>query len=180
MINLAMICLVICLLFISLTPSVKNKKSHKWRRKSADRALAKIKNFKFPGQIFLYLRKVDPFVVEEIILNSIEHRQDIKITRNDRYTGDGGIDGRFILTDVIDTKEVQKLYLIQVKRYSSYINAKDVNEFHKQVIVEGAYAGLFVHTGKSGKAVYNELTSSGKVKLVSGHKLIDLLIDGKF
>lgn len=180
MIEIIVVCLVVYLLWLLFASSKKYKQSHVWRRKSADKVLAKIKSFEFPGQIFSYLRKVDPFVVEEIILNSIEHREDIEVIRNDRYTGDGGIDGRFNLTVMIDTKKVQRLYLIQVKRYSSYINAKDVNKFDKQIINENAYAGLFVHTGKSGKAVYKELTTSGKIKLVSGNKLIYLLIDGRF
>ena len=170
----------ILILWVSFSSSKKYKKSHIWRRKSADKTLKKIKSFKFPGQIFSYLRKVDPFVVEEIILNSIEHRQDIEVIRNDKYTGDGGIDGRFNLTVRVDAKEVQRLYLIQVKRYNSYINVKDLNKFNKQIVEENAYAGLFVHTGKSGKAVYKELTTSGKIKLVSGKRLIDLLINGRF
>lgn len=180
MIKVIVLCLIIYFLWVLFSSYAKHKKSHIWRRKSADKTLKKIKSFKFPGQIFSYLRKVDPFVVEEIILNSIEHRKDIEVIRNDKYTGDGGIDGRFNLTVLIDAKETQRLYLIQVKRYSSYINVKDVNKFNKQIVEENAYAGLFVHTGKSGKAVYKELITSGKIKLVSGNKLIDLLINGRF
>ena len=160
--------------------SSTTKKSHEWRQKSASEILIKIKSFKYHGQIFSYLRKIDPFVMEELILNSLEHREDIQIIRNKKYTGDNGIDGRFSETLLKDGKKIKRLYLIQVKRYSQYINAKDIIKLNNRIEVEKAYFGLFIHTGKSGKAVYTNLSSSGKIKLISGNKLIDLLLHGKF
>lgn len=157
----------------------KTKYSHTWRRKSAIATLEKIKTFPHPGQVFEYLRKIDPFVFEELILHAIEHREDIEIIRNDRYTGDNGIDGRFKLTKVIDGKKKQRLYLVQAKRYSQHINAKDVEKFRNQIKEEKAYGGLFVHTGKSGKEVYNYLSSGSNIRLVSGKKLIDLFVFGR-
>ena len=173
--------LLIPLFFFVLSWFLKKQKdSHAWRRKSADKAFKKIQKFTHPGQIFSYLRKVDPFVVEEIILNSIEHREDIEVIRNERYTGDNGVDGRFILTVNNNGICQERLFLIQVKRYSNHINSKDIEKFHNQINSEDAYSGLFVHTGKSGKGVYDKLSNSRKIKLLSGQKLIDLLLKGVF
>jgi len=47
--------------------------------------------------VFAYLRKVEPFIVEELVLSALDQREDIKIQRNKRYTGDNGVDGRFYI-----------------------------------------------------------------------------------
>ena len=154
----------------------KEKKSHKWRKKSAHIALKKIRTFEHEGQIFSYLRKIDPFVMEELILNTLENRKDIIIIRNEKYTGDGGVDGRFI--HIINNEK--RLYLVQVKRYSKHINANDIKKLDEQIKKEKAYKGLFVHTGKSGKLVYENLSLSRKIDLVSGNKLIKLILNGTF
>ncbi|MEX6059375.1 restriction endonuclease [Enterobacter hormaechei] len=39
-----------------------------------------------------YLRKIDPFVFEELLLEGFE-AHGFRTIRNKRYTGDGGIDG---------------------------------------------------------------------------------------
>ncbi|MGD9554165.1 MAG: restriction endonuclease [Arcobacteraceae bacterium] len=163
-------------LIVTIKKKHRNKYSHAWRRSSANKINKKLKSFNKSGQIFSYLRKVDPFVVEEVILNSIEYREDIKVIRNKRYTGDNGVDGRFILT----SNRKEYLYLIQVKRYSKYINAKDIIKFHEQIKLENAACGLFIHTGKSGKEVYNKLSNLKNIKLISGQKLIKLLQEGHF
>jgi hypothetical protein len=46
------------------------------------------------GQRLLYLRKVNPYVFEEMILTALE-RRGIPVRRNNRYSGDGGLDGQF-------------------------------------------------------------------------------------
>ncbi len=159
------------------TKDKKSQRTHTWRRKTANKTLAKIREFENEGQIFSYLRKIDPFVMEELILNTLEKRKDIEIIRNKRYTGDGGVDGRFI--HIVNNSK--RLYLVQVKRYSKYINAKDINKLDEQIRKEKAYKGLFVHTGKSGKLVYNNLAlSNNKINLISGNRLIKLILDGKF
>jgi len=157
----------------------KEKYSHKWRRKSSVVALQKLQSINHHGKFFSYLRKIDPFVVEEIILNAIEVRSDIEVIRNEKYTGDGGVDGRFNYTPNNQSKK-KHLCLVQVKRYKSYVNAKDINTFHDQIMKEGALFGLFVHTGKSGKGVHNNIAESCKIKLISGNKLIDLIKDASF
>lgn len=162
--------------------SVKQKKSHIWRQKSANKALDILKAFKNDGQIVSYLRKLDPFVFEELLLIAIAQNKNCKVIRNSKYTGDGGIDGKFIYTN--DDKK-KYLYLVQAKRYSAYINNKDILALSKKVKEEKAHQGLFIHTGRSGKdalkiAYHTDNLAifygySDNIKLLSGSKLVDLI-----
>jgi len=43
-----------------------------------------------------YLRKIDPYVFEELLLEALLSKG-FKITRNKRYSGDGGIDWQSLL-----------------------------------------------------------------------------------
>lgn len=124
--------------------------------------------------MFAYLRKVEPFIVEEVVLSALDQREDIKIQRNKRYTGD--VDGRFY----IKNKEVNLKFVIQVKRYSSYINSKHLEEFHEQIIKEKAYKGLFVHTGKTSKNSLELSKNNDKLEIISGERLINLIRTGSF
>lgn len=148
------------------------KNSHQWRKKSAKAALQKLQNFKYDGQRFSYLRKIDAFVFEEMILSAISQHNGIKIIEANAYTGDGGIDGTFL----INSNGKKKKVLIQAKRYSGYINNKHIQEFCGVIDRERASYGLFVHTGKTGKASKEKVC--GKVSIISGSELITLLFQG--
>ena len=150
------------------------KYSHKWRIKSANKVLDKIQNME-DAQIFAYLRKVDAFTMEELILSSFDKREDIKVIRNKKYTGDGGIDGRFYHYTEINGKKVKRKYIIQVKRYSSYINKNHVMDFIEQIEKEKAYSGFFVHTGKTSKDLMTFSKNMDNVEIISGQKLIQLV-----
>jgi len=113
-----------------------------------------------------YLRKIDPFVFEELVLTALE-AQGIKVMRNPRYTGDGGIDGRFMLQG--------KPYLIQAKRYQRAINADHVRAFAEEITRQDAAGGLFVHTGSTPPGAYRHLAACSKVTLLSGQQLVDLM-----
>lgn len=116
---------------------------------------------------FSYLRKIDPFVFEELLLYCIKLKGN-KIIRNKRYTGDGGIDGKMIDSDGIK-------YLIQAKRYKNYITLSHVKEFN-DIVRNNKWAdkGLFIHTGKTGKGV-KEVVIDSNVQIISGSKLLDLI-----
>jgi len=116
-----------------------------------------------PRAQFAYLRKVDPFVIEEFVLGALE-RHGHRIRRNDRYTGDGGIDGCCWIDD--------EPHLIQVKRYKGHIDAADVREFAGLCRRMGA-RGLFVHTGRTGKGAASEKCEV--VEIVSGRRLLEFL-----
>lgn len=166
-------------LFFWLYNRNKVKYSHKWRRKSSAKLLLKIQNMEAP-QIFAYLRKTDPFIVEELILDSIEKRGDTKIIRNKKYTGDKGIDGIFYYKLSENNKAYTRKYIIQVKRYKTYINANHIEEFKQHIKREKAYKGLFIHTGKTGKNSYLRAKEDKNLEIISGERLILLLKQSKF
>jgi restriction system protein len=112
-----------------------------------------------------YLRKIDPFVFEELLLTHFENKG-FKIIRNKKYTGDGGFDG------TIFNKNNEKI-LIQAKRYTNYIHKKDLLNF-EQLVIENHCKGFFIHTGKTSK---NNLlfADNENISIYSGNKLLDLL-----
>lgn len=142
---------------------------HNIRIKKAKRVSKKLLEIKKINQnykaiSFGYLRKINCFVFEELILSSIEKQGKI-IKRNKSYSNDGGLDGIFY------DKKYGKI-LIQSKRYKSYINKKHVEEF-LQIVKKNNYKGIFVHTGKTGK--YTKLLEDKNVCFVSGEYLIDII-----
>lgn len=112
------------------------------------------------------LRRVDPFVVEEICLLCCQE-QGWTIRHNHRYTGDGGVDGRVWIKD--------RLYLIQAKRYRSHINPAHVQEFYGVMQREGAAGGFFIHTGRTG-AHSRQLLQECQITLISGQRLVDFVL----
>lgn len=152
-----------------LSPSSK----HRRYIKRAYRVLDKIDQIPNDAQALAYLKKIHHFVFEEAILNAVErHRKDVRIIRNKRYTGDGGLDGRLVLPG-------DRLVYIQAKRYGDYVNAADVKALGQLVRRDGAAFGLFVHTGKTGDLSWQH-AQSGRVVIVSGSKLVHLMRSGEF
>lgn len=137
------------------------------KAKQISKKLLEIKknnNDNYKAISFSYLRKINPFVFEELILSSIEKQGKI-IKRNKSYSNDGGLDGIFY------DKKYGKI-LIQSKRYKSYITKRHVEEFLK-IVKKNNYKGIFVHTGKTGK--YTKLLEDKNVCFVSGEYLIDII-----
>ena len=124
-----------------------------------------MKDIKTPQAQFYYLRNLDAFVFEEMILTSLK-KKDFIIVRNEGYTGDGGIDGRAYYKD--------QHYLIQAKRYKGHIKANDIIEFAK-ICRRRKGKGLFVHTGKTGDTA-KESAKKENVEIVSGIRLLELLL----
>jgi restriction system protein len=118
-------------------------------------------------RILAYLRKIDPFVFEELVLTVIE-RSNAVVTRNTRYTSDGGVDGRFHL--------VEGDVLIQCKRYGSHIDRKHLEVFRAQVAPQRAIFGVFIHTGRTGDLARSTAQATPHVGIVSGGLLVDVLL----
>ena len=101
--------------------SLWGKITHLYRIRQAKKIIKKLRIIAQqpggPGKVMVYLRKINPYVFEELILSVIED-SNIRIIRNTRYSGDGGVDGIFKLK--------KGKVLIQCKRYSHYISHKDV------------------------------------------------------
>tara|TARA_R110002072_G_scaffold301723_1_gene482157 strand:- start:13422 stop:14021 length:600 start_codon:yes stop_codon:yes gene_type:complete len=141
---------------------------HAWRIRKADWVLKRIKELSSesgPAAQFGFLRSkaVDPFTFEEAILSALKNRK-IKIKRNHRYTGDGGIDGTAWWNG--------KLILIQAKLYSGHITPKHVKEFDILCKKRRAH-GLFVHSGKTGPGSWKHINQT--LDIVSGGRLLKLL-----
>lgn len=141
------------------------KPRHLWRRRAAKRVMSKLQEIEGFGPRLAYLRKIDPFVFEELVLEGFE-RRGCKVQRNKRYTGDGGIDGRFWIKG--------NLYLVQAKRYSGHVSAAHLRDFCR-LIDKQRCRGIFVHTGRTGKMTREIGEAHAGVSIVSGEKLLQLV-----
>lgn len=153
--------------FLILYLFLTRRENHRHVRniKNGKRVLEKINTFPYPGQKLNYLRKIDPFVFEELLLSAFAEKG-FKIKRNKKYTGDGGID------DVMWDKEKRK-FLIQAKRYSSYVNKNHIMDFEALVLKRNCYSGFFIHTGKTGKDTYKYFVNSN-IHILSGQRLLEI------
>ena len=122
------------------------------------------------GQIIAYLRRLDPFVFEELILEAFQ-RSGYQIRRNPRYTGDGGIDGQVRINGI--------WCIIQAKRYSGAIRPQHVHDF-VQLCEERRQPGVFVHTGRTGPRSRSALGRFDSAIFISGDRLVRLLAEREF
>ena len=153
------------ILFFLITLIRKKKNKHKFKIRQANRILSKLRSFDNSGAALNYLKKIDPYVFEELVLSALE-RQSIKIFRNDRYSGDGGIDGRCEING--------QLYFIQAKRYPGSIVTKHVVDFER-LVTDANCRGLFVHTGTTPKGAKEVKGASSRIDIISGSRLLSLL-----
>ena len=153
-------------LFSRLRPSARARR-HRRNIRRARQLLNKLQNFTGDYQaarVLSYLRKIDPYVFEELILECYQARG-YKIVRNSHYSGDGGINGQ-----VIDTQGNR--YLIQAKRYAGAVRSKHLREF-AQLVAQQNCRGLFIHTGRTPRF---SLNGFGGVQVISGSSLISLIL----
>lgn len=143
----------------------RSKRKHRYNRRTGTRVLKKISSFSYDGQRINYLRKIDPFVFEELLLDAFK-QNGYSIQRNKRYTGDGGIDG------IVYNKQGHK-FLIQAKRYKNTISSKHVADFSHLIKQRNAYGGFFVHTGRTPKTLFGRYPN---VRIISGSSLINLIM----
>ena len=139
-------------------------RGHRRRIRAARRVLTRIHGWD-AARIFGYLRKVDPLMFEELILESFA-QTGFRVRRNRRYSGDGGIDGQVRLNGAWAP--------VQCKRYSAHINPAHVADFAAVLRRRRAPTGLFVHTGRTGPASREGAARAG-VTIISGRRLIALL-----
>lgn len=133
--------------------------------KKVSKSINKIQNGN-SGWLFSYLRKIDPFVFEELILLTFK-KYGFRIKQNKHYTHDGGIDGR--------VKKNGEKFLIQAKRYSENINIEHVKDFIK-VCRSYKVRGYFIHTGKTGREVKKLIKTNPQIKIISGEKIYEFFI----
>lgn len=158
---------ILSLIFLSSITTTRKRKKKIRNIEKGNRIIKRINEFEGEAKeakTITYLRKIDAYVFEELLLSALE-RKGFQISRNKRYSHDGGIDGRVTYNG--------QLYYIQAKRYSKYISLKHLEAFENIV---GNNKGLFIHTGKTGKETYNRFRNSN-VTIISGSRLIALLFE---
>lgn len=143
----------------------KRNRRHERKQAQARRVIEKINMFPEFRQKIAYLRKIDPFTFEELLLEGFE-RRGFKVVRNERYTGDGGIDGRVYING--------QLWLIQAKRYTSFIAVGHVRDF-RALLEKHNCSGFFCHTGKTRDGTKAAIHSDDRLFLISGQRLLDLI-----
>ncbi|WP_035888578.1 restriction endonuclease, partial [Franconibacter pulveris] len=138
---------------------------HRRYRATAGRVLNKLNSLPGDGQRLTYLRKISPYVFEELLLSAFE-RQGLTVVRNASYSGDGGLDGQVI----IDGEH----WLIQAKRYSRAVSPAHVEDFDR-LLQQSGRRGLFIHTGRTGKMSRTIRTASPRLRIISGQRLLAIL-----
>lgn len=142
-----------------------SRRRHRRYQATAMRVLARLPLLGGDGQRLAYLRKINPYVFEELLLLAFE-RQGYAVIRNTAYSGDGGLDGQVIIEG--------KTYLIQAKRYGRTITPSHITRFGA-LLRHHHCDGFFIHTGRTGKLSHALLQNHPHIHLVSGQKLLALL-----
>lgn len=138
---------------------------HRRYRQTAERVLTRLPQLASDGARLNYLRRINPYVFEELLLLALEN-QGLKVIRNPSYSGDGGSDGQVLIDG--------KRWLIQAKRYSRSISPQHVRDFGELLACENC-CGFFIHTGRTGRKSRDDLQTYPQVRLVSGQRLLNLL-----
>ncbi|AQL46181.1 restriction endonuclease [Salmonella enterica subsp. enterica serovar 4,[5],12:i:-] len=138
---------------------------HRRYQAAAARVLEKLGTLPGDGQRMRYLRKINPYVFEELLLLALE-RQGLTVVRNASYSGDGGTDGQVIIDD--------ECWLIQAKRYSRAITPTHIRDFD-QLLEQRTCCGFFIHTGRTGHMSRAVCSTSPRLFIISGQRLLDLL-----
>ena len=151
---------------------VKGKKAHVSRIHRARRAIDTVREFQgdaLSARTIGYLRYLDPFVFEEVVLTCFEE-SGAAVWRNSRYTGDGGVDGHVHWPD-------RRVWApVQVKRFCGHVCRSDVIAFHELLERRGCRAGLFVHSGRTSEDLRNAFRGT-ELKILSGERLARLVRD---
>ena len=154
---------VLALVLLTRT-SVRRSRHRRYRRRS-ERLLETIRAEENPARALAYLRKTNPYVFEELLLTCYEHKG-MKVIRNRKYSGDGGIDGKVYIDG--------RLHYLQAKRYSSHVSLRHVEEFTR-TCERSHHPGIFIHTGRTGAGIREFLAGHPSVTILSGGRLIDFL-----
>jgi restriction system protein len=140
----------------------KHTPLHKKYRRMARKSLRVCYEIQEPAQRMMYLKSVSPYVFEEMILTNLR-KHGYLIKRNKKYSGDGGIDGRY------KKSRFQGWRLIQAKCYSGSVSRQHLVEFEK-VCTKNRTRGIFIHTGRTPK--HPGILKTSYVQIISGGKLL--------
>ncbi|WP_210523390.1 restriction endonuclease [Pantoea ananatis] len=160
----ALALVLVCLLSPFCLRSASDRRHRRYQKRAAS-ALVRLTELRDDAARMVWLRKVNPYVFEEMLLTALS-RQGFRIKRNASYSGDGDMDGQVWIAG--------QRWLIQAKRYSATINAQHVVAFGELARKE-ACGGLFIHTGRTGEVSREAFRCWPNVTLISGQRLLQLL-----
>lgn len=142
---------------------------HLYFRKQAAKVLVRIREIYKQDQgearVINYLRQINPFVFEELIL-LVFQEQGYQTIPNKRYTGDGGVDGRLNIYG--------NIWPIQAKRYGKHIKKEHIEQFDRLIRKRNYVGGIFIHTGRTSKDIIATYRSTTLI-ILSGSLLVDFL-----
>ncbi|EGN5846206.1 restriction endonuclease [Salmonella enterica] len=165
MVIFLLLCLIVLIAILRRPSASARVRRHRRYRETAQRVLVRLPALSSDGARLSYLRKINPYVFEELLLLALE-KQGLEVIRNRSYSGDGGLDGQVFING--------ERWLIQAKRYSRSISPQHVREFGELLAREGC-RGFFVHTGRTGRKSLDSLRGYPQIQLVSGRRLLALL-----
>ncbi len=145
------------------------KPRHRRFAKQASSVRTKIHAFEHAGQKMNYLKKVNPYVFEEMVVRAIAASMHATPWYSAQYSGDGGFDGRV-------HHPVYGWMGIQSKRYKEHIRIEHIKQFMAACTQKGYRVGWFVHCGKT-SAHFPKMWRQGNtvVRVISGDLLLKIL-----
>lgn len=167
---LAVLLAVIIFLLWRFRRQSASEQRHRRYRATAERVYTRLRQLSGDGQRMSYLRRINPYVFEELLLLAFE-RQGYAVQRNASYSGDGGLDGRVHING--------ECWLIQAKRYSRAITPAHVQDFDT-LLTRMGQRGLFIHTGRTGQKSRAVSSGSQQRMIISGERLLALLAGKPF
>ncbi|MBO1810901.1 restriction endonuclease [Serratia ureilytica] len=166
---LIVIFLSVMLMLGSRRYETARQRRHRRYRAAAERVMARLPQLEGEAQRLTYLRKINPYVFEELLLLAFE-LQGYAIARNASYSGDGGLDGTVFIAG--------RTYFIQAKRYTRAITPSHIRDFGT-LLQDARCEGFFIHTGRTGNLSRTLLQAHPQVHLISGQKLLALIAGGQ-
>ncbi|EAN8329495.1 restriction endonuclease [Salmonella enterica] len=149
-------------------PGAGVRRHHRYRQ-TAGRVLVRLPQMASDGARLNYLRRINPYVFEELLLLALEN-QGLTVRRNSSCSGDGGLDGQVFIAG--------ERWLIQAKRYSRSISPQHIRDFGELLSREDC-SGFFIHARRTGRKSRDSLQAHPEVHLVSGQRLLNLLAGGR-
>ena len=152
----------------------QSARRHQQNVQKARQLIDHLNTFKGPGQegrLLNYLRKIDPYVFEELSLKGFE-RHGFRVVRNNRYSGNGGLDGTVY-------SQTGDCYLLQAKRYRGLISRQHLLDFGQLIGklspgMNRVAGGYFIHTGRTPQCLF-AVARSPQTTILSGHTLLAFL-----
>jgi len=163
---------VVALFGIALLSNPLFRKKKPWRIAASKRWLKMFRSNEYkysPKQRFAYVRNVDHFLWEEILMSCFEERG-YSIIRT-KMTRDGGSDG-FV-------KIGGDQIVIQAKRYKGSISKAHVMDLNSLVRRNKRLdKGLFIHTGRTSGPILKHFRINPNLELLSGVDRVLEFLDG--